>query len=123
MAAMFMIHPSRPRILLVLLLYLAALGVAISAPIVHPKVMDLVCSSTGIKLVKLGAGANDGDSATSHTLDCALCMPGGIVTAFPSFASAPAPAALAYVLRAIPAARLAGIVAAPLPARGPPHFG
>ncbi|HJV02778.1 MAG TPA: hypothetical protein VJ752_19745 [Burkholderiaceae bacterium] len=120
---MFMIRLSRPRILLVLLLYLAALGVAISAPIMHPKVMDLVCSSTSIKLVKLGAGSGDGASATSHTLDCALCMPGGIVTALPSFGSAPAPAALAYLLRAIPAARLAGIVAAPLPARGPPHFG
>lgn len=120
---MFLIRLSRPRILLVLLLYLAALGVAISAPIVHPKVMDLVCSSTSIKLVKLGAGINDGDIAKSHTLDCALCMPGGIVTAFPSLDSTPAPAPLAYVLRAIPAARLAGIAAAPLPARGPPHFG
>lgn len=117
-----MFHLTRLRVLLVLLSYLAALGVAVAAPIVHPKRMDLVCSGTSFKLVDLDAQADGGDGAKSHTLDCALCVPGGILNTFPVAGPQPPHDVLAYVLRAIPAARLAGIVAAPLPARGPPHF-
>ena len=104
---------------LVLVWFMCALGVAVAPPMVHPQALELVCSSGGAVrlLVKTDNGVQE---MGAHSLDCPLCLVGGA----PPQQAAPMPAApvqpLAYVLRSIPAARLAARTAAPLPARGPP---
>ena len=120
---MTMPRVSRQLICFVLFLYAAALGVAMAGPFVHPKVMNLVCTSTGYKLVDQPSDAGpDADKGASHLLDCPLCLASGIAPSFPRPDAARTPHALSYALRSIPAARLAWVVSAPLPARGPPAF-
>lgn len=105
---------------LVLVWFALALGSAIASPIVHPKAMEIVCSAEG--LVKIVVTSDDGQTLEmgQHTLDCALCLP---VSAPPPSAtfSAKLPQPLAHALRPVVAARLAALVGAPLPARGPPR--
>lgn len=114
---------SRQLICFVLFLYAAALGVAAAAPLVHPKVMNLVCTSSGYKLVdQASEPGTDADKGVSHLLDCSLCLASGITPPFFRQDAARSPHALQHVLRSIPAARLAWVVSAPLPARGPPAF-
>ena len=102
----------------VLVWFVCALGVAVASPMVHPQAMELVCSSGGaVKLlVKTDNGVQD---MGAHSLDCPLCLVGGAPPPQATASAAPAQP-LAYVLRSIPAARLAARTAAPLPARGPP---
>lgn len=104
----------------VLVWFALSIGVAIASPIIKPQAVELICSGSGV--MKVLVQTDDGSPQTSsHTLDCPLC----------ASLSAPPPAArltaeprqpLAYVLRSIPAARMASLTAAPLPARGPPSF-
>ena len=105
----------------VLLWFLLSLGVAIAAPLVHPQAVDMVCSGAGaIKLLVLtDAGLRELGAAQ---LDCPLCLPSGA-------APSPAPAAglslsvpwmRAVALRVV--ARAVRAAAAPMPARGPPHW-
>ncbi|MFZ6648550.1 DUF2946 family protein [Undibacterium sp. TJN25] len=112
---------SRQLIRFVLFLYVLTLGVAIASPLVNPEAMDLICTSTGYKSIsKLDASGKKTEAGKSHLLDCPMCMVAGI-TPFPVLHDvAEPPHALSYALRAIPAARLASLTAAPLPARGPP---
>ncbi|MFZ6843719.1 DUF2946 family protein [Undibacterium sp. RuTC16W] len=112
---------SRQLVALVLFLYAAALGVAIAAPVVNPQAMSLICTSTGYKLIS----QQDKDSPKSsksmtHLLDCSFCLATGITPVLPQQDAVQPVHALSYALRSIPAARLAAIVSAPLPARGPP---
>jgi hypothetical protein len=104
----------------VLVWFALSIGVAIASPIVKPQGMEQICSGTGV--MKLLVKTDDGtQTASGHTLDCPLC----------AFISAPPPVAgltaepfqpLAHVLQRIPAAHIALLTAAPLPARGPPSF-
>ena len=105
----------------VLVWFALSIGVAIASPLVKPQAMELICSGSGA--VKLLIQTDDGgQEVASFTLDCPLC----------ATSSAPPPPAtrltsepaqpLAYVLQSIPAARIASLTAAPLPARGPPIF-
>lgn len=111
----------RPLVRAVLLLYLLTLGVAMASSVVHPKIMDLICTSTGYKLINQSGEQPAGEGKSqSHLLDCSLCLASGIAPLTPQAAAGAAPHALSYALRAIPAAKLAALVAAPLPARGPP---
>lgn len=112
---------SRQLIRFVLFLYVLTLGVAIASPLVNPEAMALICTSSGYKLVSQSdAGDKSAGAGMSHLLDCPMCMTAGIVP-FPVMgAVAEPPHALAYALRSIPAARLASLTSAPLPARGPP---
>jgi hypothetical protein len=103
---------------LALVWFALSLGAAIASPLVHPRAMELVCSGAGAMklLVKTDDGASE---VSSHTLDCPLCASLG---APPPAArrSAEPPQPPAQGLRAVPAARLAALTGAPLPARGPP---
>lgn len=99
--------------LFVLTVIAAGLG-----PIVHAEPAGLICSASE------GANwkwADDGqaNTATGHTLDCALCL---VVTPpprdVPGHAIALHP--LAHALRPSRQAHLAALVGAPLPPRGPP---
>ncbi len=98
--------------------------VAAASPLVNPQSMEMVCSGFGVmKLVIQDQSQSDEGLgvASAHTQDCSLC---GAVGAPPPVAiNLPAlPQPLAYALQSIPAARIAALTGAPLPARGPPTF-
>jgi hypothetical protein len=106
----------------VLVWFALSIGVAIASPLVKPQGMDLIC--TGMGMMKLQAAQPDDGSPdlSPLTLDCPLCAhlnapppPLARLTAAPV-------QPLAYVLQSIPAAHIASLTAAPLPARGPPAF-
>lgn len=103
---------------LVLAWFALSIGVAVASPVVSPQSMELVCSASGALklLVKTDDGAKE---MASHTLDCPLCLS---MAAPPPAASARAEPhqPLGHVLEPIPAAHIAWLTAAPLPARGPP---
>ena len=124
---MLMLNFSRRLILCVLILYGLTLGVAMAAPIVNAGKMSLICSSTGYKFVQLDINKSDPNTKTikttvNHVLECSQCVATGIIPNLPQQDAYRPVHTLSYVLQAIPAARLASIVSAPLPARGPPHF-
>jgi hypothetical protein len=115
---MHSLRQARLLVRLIAVWFVLSIGAAIASPLVKPQAMELVCSGGGV--VKLLIKSDDGSSAmASHTLDCPLC----------ASLSAPPPAVrlgadpvspLTHVMQAIPAARIASLTAAPLPARGPP---
>lgn len=113
---------SRRLVACVLLMYLSTLGVAFASSFISPKAMNLICTSAGYKLVSLQDGDPAAGEGASHLLDCSFCLASAPTSAPPQQDAAPPVHALSYALRAIPSARLAAIVAAPLPARGPPAF-
>lgn len=124
MFSCFLFHRLRRANLLViavLFLYGLTLSVAMAAPMVDGKGSSMVCTSTGIKFVNESGKIIDG-KATTHTLECSLCVPTAIAPELPVFDVCPPVHALSYATQSIPAARLAALVAAPLPARGPPLF-
>ncbi|MFE8645363.1 DUF2946 family protein [Sphingomonas sp. NCPPB 2930] len=107
---------------LVLVWFALYVGAAIASALLAPQHFEMICSGSG--MVKLMVKADNGEpSANVAAMKCPLCAPGG----------APPPPAvstwvrtaqpLAYAARSIPAAHIAALTAAPLPARGPPaHF-
>ncbi len=108
-------------VIAVLFLYGLTLGVAMAAPMIAGKGISMLCTSTGIKFVNESGKIVDG-KATTHTLECSFCVPTGIAPELPLIEVCPPVHALSYATQSIPAARLAAIVSAPLPARGPPLF-
>jgi hypothetical protein len=103
---------------LVLVWFALSIGVAVAAPLVNPQAMELICSGSGAMkvLVKTDDGAKEVSSAS---LDCPLCASIGAPPPVARAAAEP-DQALGHVLAPIPAARIASLTAAPLPARGPP---
>jgi len=99
----------------VLAWFVVALGVAVAAPLVQPRALQLVCGAGAVKLLP-----QDGEDAApaALTLDCALCAP----------ALGPPPPAFALVLPAAGSPQQRVLVAAPPadaadlhpPPRGPP---
>lgn len=102
----------------VLVWFALSIGAAIASPIIKPQAMELICSGSGaIKvLVKTDDGAKE---VSSHTLDCPLCATTGTPPPFARTRAEPSQP-LAFLLRPVPAAHIAWLTAAPLPARGPP---
>src|SRR4051812_26273278 len=103
---------------LVLAWFALAIGVAVASPVVNPQAAQLVCSGGGMTL-QVPAG-DDGTPAVAHTLDCPLCA--AVAPPPPLVEAAPTVQPLAHIVQAIPAARHAARIAAPLPARGPPSL-
>ena len=102
---------------LVLAWFALSLGVAVAAPLVQPQSIELVCSGGGT--MKLLVKDADGNSAgTPQTLECPMCASVDEPPVLSFDMQAPQP--LAHVVSSIPAARIAGLTGAPLPARGPP---
>ena len=105
---------------LVLVWFALSVGVAIASPMVQPKAMDMVCTSTGsMKLVV--QGDEDSSASASSTLDCPLCAsicapPSALNTALTQ------PSPLSHALLPSVAAHIASLTAPPLPSRGPPTF-
>ncbi len=113
-----------PRIFYVLRLwvlawFLASLGVAIAAPIVHPQPVQLICSGTGAIMLLMQTDDGTVEKMGSSGMDCPLCTPVGAPPA-PAIGTVIPPLPLAHALHPIEAARIAAATAAPLPARGPP---
>lgn len=127
-----MLKISRRLIRTVMLLYIMTLGVAMASSMVNPAAMNLICTSTGYKYIDQNGKlvdvdpaseqAKDAKSGMHHLLDCSMCLAIGITPELPKQDAFEPPHALSYALRSIPSARLAALVAAPLPARGPPHL-
>ena len=96
------------------------LGVALASPMVQPQTLEMICTSGGV--MQMVVIDDDGLAKTGphHTLDCPLCL---VVTAPPLHQLAPdfaPPPPQGLALRPVVAARIAALVGAPLPARGPP---
>ena len=105
---------------LVLVWFALFVGVAAASPLIKPQAMELICASSGaMKLVLHNDGTTS--EAASHTLDCSLCGTVGAPPPVIHLATGLAPS-LAYALKVITQARIAALVGAPLPARGPPLF-
>jgi hypothetical protein len=102
---------------LVLAWFALSLGVALASPLVQPAEFEVVCTGKGaMKLVVKGAGS---ETPRSHSTECQLCAaPAAPPPVATSHVALIAP--LAHALQPIPAARIASVLAAPLPARGPP---
>ena len=119
MRRMHALRTSATLIRLVLAWFALTLGVAVASPIVSPKTMEMVCADGGtMKLIMVD---EDGGVAPSgqHTLDCAMCLPASLpLVADIRQTSQSQP--LAHALSPIEEARIAALVGAPLPPRGPP---
>ena len=118
---MAMFHPRRFAFLhrWVLAWFMLSLGVAVAAPLVHPQSLEVVCSSAG--MTKVVVHTDEGTQELGQmTLECALCAPSGAPPSKITVHLAE-PLPLAHAARSIPAARLAAVTRAPLPARGPPR--
>lgn len=115
-------QPSRSAILFALIWFALTLGVSGASPWVNPQAQQWVCTATGgMALAGDSDGDGSADAATSATLDCPLCLFGGL----PPEAGAPAVASQVPACHAgcrAVAARVALASAAPLPARGPPSL-
>ncbi|MFZ6656806.1 DUF2946 family protein [Undibacterium sp. TJN19] len=109
----------------VLMMYVLTLGVAMASSLVKSDGMGLICTSTGYKFINQNGDISDKDGkginqGKSHLLDCSLCVATGLPASMPQLDAITPPHELSYATRSIPAARLASLVAAPMPARGPP---
>lgn len=103
----------------VLVWFVLTLGVAIASPVVHPRVMELICSDAGVfKLVVQGEA--NGGLAKNHTLECPMCIMGGGAPLVQSGPPLPASRVTAECPQPPLATSVAVHRAAPPPARGPP---
>lgn len=108
---------------LALLWFALTLGTAVASPMVNPQQELVICTGVGMLKVVLAEDGTVTTSATSGTGDalfCPLCMVGGAPAPFVVNTVVPAHP-LSHVLQSIPAAHIAALTAAPLPARGPPQ--
>ncbi len=105
---------------LVLVWFALCLGVATASPLASSHTYELICSGT--VMVKLLVKGPDGTTteASASSMDCALCVPGGAPPVSSSAVRIVPAQPLAYATGPLPAARIAALTAAPLPARGPP---
>lgn len=95
------------------------LGAAVASPFLMPQELGNVCSASAV--ASNAVRSVDSRSASAKmAMDCPLCVPSvGLPPPVLSLNEAPAQP-LAYATWPIPAARIAALTAAPLPARGPP---
>ncbi|WCM95436.1 DUF2946 family protein [Acidovorax sp. NCPPB 2350] len=101
-----------------------AFGMAAASPLLHPQSLQLVCNAAGsAKLVVVQDDGSGLREMGQHGLDCALCLAAGAPPPVPAVLPPAVWQPLALALRPVEAARLAVLVGAPLPARGPPVRG
>lgn len=104
---------------LVLAWFALTLGIAVASPSVHPQHLEIVCGASGGMQLVLLDEHGEPFSGPHHSLDCPLCL----VVTTPPMHSAPQftpPQPLGLALQPVAAARIAALVGAPLPPRGPP---
>lgn len=103
---------------LILAWFVLTLGVAVASPMVSPKALQLVCANGGVQAV-LVDGSGDATTLGHHTLDCPMCL-SAVVPAVPPVPRVVQPQPLVHAAVPLPVARIAAMVGAPLPPRGPP---
>jgi len=109
------------RAKLALLWFALALGAAVAAPMVNPQTELVICTGVGmLKVVVNDDGTYSTTSTSNDGMYCPLCSAGGAPASM-SVSTVQGPHPLSYVLKSIPAAHLAALTTAPLPARGPPQ--
>ena len=123
------VHISRLRryASVVLLSFIATVCVTLLAPFVSPVTYELLCSASGHKLIAVTSDRDIVDVSGMPSMGthgdgsghCPMCMPAAPPPVFVTWDFV-AVQPLAHVRQSIPAARLASLVGAPLPARGPP---
>ena len=104
----------------VLAWFLMSLGAATATPIFQPKMLDVVCTTSGT--LKFFALSDDGAAElNTDALNCPMCLVGGAppTDAFSLPPATPA-AASPPCLRSV--SRTVATTAAPPPARAPPFF-
>jgi len=104
----------------VLVWFALSIGAAMASPMIKPQPMEVICTGSGAMkvLVQTDEGSQE---LVTVSMDCPLCATFGAPPPAASPAVEPA-LPLSYLTHGIPAARLAGQTAAPLPARGPPLY-
>ncbi|KOC19005.1 hypothetical protein GL58_25720 [Comamonas testosteroni] len=104
---------------LVLAWFMLTLSIAMASPIVHPKAIEVVCTSSGSMQVIMLDEDGQATPGLHHSLDCPLCL---TITAPPTYSSPhlEQPQPLGLALQPVVSARIAALVGAPLPPRGPP---
>ncbi|HPH14479.1 MAG TPA: DUF2946 domain-containing protein [Burkholderiaceae bacterium] len=98
-----------------------SVGAAIASPLIKPQDILLICTGSGAMKVLVKADDGSTQEVASRSMDCPLCMSIGAPPPVARLTAEP-PQPLAYALQGIPAAHVAWLTAAPLPARGPPTF-
>lgn len=104
---------------LVMAWFLLTLGVAVASPVVQPLHMEMICSAGGSMQMVMLDDSGEPIAGPHHALDCPLCL--SVIT--PPVHSSPhltQPQPLGHALQPVVAARIAALVGAPLPPRGPP---
>lgn len=105
---------------LVLAWFALCLGVAVASPLIQPKGMEVVCSSTGV--AKLLVHAKDGAVELGAVgMDCPLCL---LEASPPEPLQARLPTVLPLAHQPLPLSCVHAVaaMAAPPPARAPPFF-
>lgn len=102
---------------LALLWFALTLGMAVAAPVLSGDKPVTLCTTGG--MVKLVLNDDGSTSSAPAALDCPLCAVGGAPAPVMLLPSEP-PRALCHTRQGIPAAPVASLSSAPLPARGPP---
>ena len=102
----------------VLVWFALFLGVSIAAPLVHPQVMQMVCTASGA-MELVGTADTGGTHVGSHAIDCPLCLDMDAPPPVLWLADLPRNPRNA-VLQAHTPSPVGSIDVAPYPARGPP---
>jgi hypothetical protein len=105
---------------LVLVWFALSIGAAIASPVINPQPLQLICTGSGV--MKVLVTTPDGmQEESSRSMDCPLCAS---ISAPPTMLNLVVEPVLplSYAVQSIPAAVIAKLTAAPLPARGPPNF-
>jgi len=97
-----------------------SLSAAIASPLIKPQAVEMICSGSGMVMLKVGDDGTAKSLTPGSLLDCPLCLGWYAPPPFQQAVQVPS-MATPHALRAIPAARIAALTAAPPPARGPPH--
>ena len=105
----------------VLVWFALSIGAAVASPLIKPQDILLICTGSGAMKVLVTADDGSIQEVASRAIDCPLCMTPGAPPPVARVTAEPAQP-LGYALQGIPAAHIAWLTAAPLPARGPPTF-
>lgn len=104
---------------IVLAWFVLFVGASVASPALMSGTVQVVCSAGGVmKLVV--QHDEDALAGVAPGMDCPLCAPVLPPPAARSGTFDP-PSALAHALEPVPAAHIAWLTRAPLPARGPPY--
>ena len=103
----------------VLVWFALSIGAAIASPLIKPQDILLICTGSGAMKVLVKADDGSTQDMGSSVMNCPLCTATGAPPPVARLAAEPAQP-LAYAFQGIPAAHIAWLTAAPLPARGPP---